>query len=85
MPYLLESPHPPGAALQRSLQRRRQALAVLMIAAVVTLLLAVVASRPGLWGIHLVADVALIGYVALLIHVRNAAAGVEMTHEALGG
>ena len=60
-------------------------LAALAIAAVTTLLLAVPVSRPGLWGVQVMADVALVVYVAVLIHLRNAAAGAEMAHRALRG
>jgi len=52
------------------------------VLAVVTILLAVVASQPW-WTVHLITDAMLIGYVAFLIHVRNAAADSEMTHRAL--
>lgn len=75
-----------GRASARSttgrLQRRRQALAAMAVLAVVTILLAVVASQPW-WTVHLITDAMLIGYVAFLIHVRNAAADSEMTHRAL--
>lgn len=67
------------------LQRRRRVLATLMIAAVATFLLAIVASGPGLWDVQVIADVAVVADVAILLHLRNAAAGVEMTHQALGG
>ena len=71
--------------LRGTLRRRRRVLAALAIAAVTTLLLAVAVSRPGLWGVQVMADVALIVYVAVLLQLRNAAAGVEMAHKALGG
>ncbi len=68
----------------RCLQRRRRVLVGLVIVALITFVLALVAS-PRIWGIHLVADVAVVAYVAVLIHFRNAAAGTEMTQQALRG
>ena len=69
----------------RCLQRRRRMLAGLVIVALATFLLAVVESQAWIWGIQLVADVLVVAYVAVLIYHRNAAASMEMTHEALRG
>jgi predicted acyltransferase len=74
----------PDAARGQSLQRRRRLLGVLLAAAVMTFLAAVVAAQPGVWGVQVLVDVLLVGYLALLIHARNVSAGVEMSHRSLG-
>ena len=66
-----------GAAMSRSeARRRRKAVFVgLLAAAGATLVLGLVpALRPLLW-VHLLVDVALLAYVALLLHVRTAGGG----------
>jgi hypothetical protein len=68
--------------LHATLRRRRRVLAALAIAAVTTLLLAVAVSRASVWGFQMIADIALIVYVAVLVHLRNAAAAVEMAYTA---
>jgi predicted acyltransferase len=70
--------------MQRSLRRRRRTLGVLLALALVAFAVAVVASQPRLWGVQLVTDVMLVGYLAVLIHLRNVSAGTEMSHRALG-
>ncbi|MGH9224161.1 MAG: hypothetical protein ACRD2W_10370 [Acidimicrobiales bacterium] len=71
-------------AMQRSLRRRRRALVVLIAAAFLTFAAALVASRPAMWGIQILADVFLFGYLGLLVHLRNVSAGVEMSNRTLG-
>ncbi|MEA2973270.1 MAG: hypothetical protein QOG82_1728 [Actinomycetota bacterium] len=68
-----------AAARSRTLRRRRDVLTGLAATVVVTLLLAVVTSLASMFVLlHLLADVLLIAYVALLIHQRNQAAAREM-------
>ena len=81
---MIEPRQAPGP-LPYVLQRRRRVLAALVIAVIATFLLALVASRPGLWRVQVIADVALVVYIAFLIHLRNAAAGTEMAHQTLSG
>ncbi len=73
------------ARVRRSLQRRRMLLGVLLVAAFVSLVLALVAPGGPVWGVHLAADALLVGYLAVLIHVRNTAADREMNRTGLGG
>ncbi len=54
-------------------KRRRDALAILALAAVGSLLLAVVLSSLALWVVQILTDFLLVGYVALLIHLRRRA------------
>lgn len=65
---------------QRSLQRRRRMLAALLITAVVALIGALVTSGAMFWVVHVLALAALVAYVGVLLHVRNASADDEMTH-----
>ncbi len=61
---------PMSAAAQK---RRRDALAVLGVAVLGTLLLAVVSASMVLWALQVVTDLAFVGYVALLVHLRRRA------------
>ena len=54
-------------------KRRRDALAILALAAVGSLVLALVLSSLALWVAHIVADLVLVGYLALLVHLRRRA------------
>ena len=65
---------PAGLPMSAEAQRRRRdALAILAVAALGTLLLAVVAANPVVWLVHIVADLLLIGYVGLLVSLRRRA------------
>jgi hypothetical protein len=75
---------PCRSPLQRSLQRRRRVLLALVVAVIATFALALMVARPSAWAVQLIADVLLAGYVGVLLHVRNVAANVEMTHRVLG-
>ena len=65
-------------ASARTRRRRRDILAALVIAATATLVLGAVPFLRMLWAAHLVFDVLLVAYVALLIRQRNVAAEREM-------
>ena len=70
---------PASAARSRTLRRRRDVLTGLVATVGISLLLAVVTSLSAMFVLlHLLADVLLIAYVALLIHQRNQAAAREM-------
>lgn len=56
-------------------KRRRDALAVLSLAAVGSLLIAIVASSLVVWLIQIGMDLLLVGYLALLVHLRRRADG----------
>ena len=72
-------PRPAAAARSRTLRRRRDVLTGLAVAVVLTLLLAVATGLGSMFVlIHVLADVLLIAYLALLIHQRNAAAARDM-------
>lgn len=71
----------PPVALQSPevLQRRRIVLASLLVAAATTLLLAVAADRSAAWVLQLFVDALLVGYLVVLMRLRNTAAIHEMT------
>ncbi len=72
-PYAPMPSHPaPRRSMTRTdvLRRRRDVLATLAVAAVLTLLLALVAGGA-VWLLHLGVDAALLGYVALLLQVQQ--------------
>jgi hypothetical protein len=72
-------PRTTSAARSRTLRRRRDVLTGLAAAVVITLLLAVATGLSSTFVmLHLLADVLLVAYVALLIHQRNAAAERDM-------
>ena len=54
-------------------KRRRDALAMLALAAVGSLVLAVVLSSLALWVAQIVTDLLLVGYLTLLVHLRRRA------------
>jgi hypothetical protein len=54
-------------------RRRRDILMALLVAAGVTLVLGAVPSLRGLWLVHMVVDLLLVGYVSLLVRQRNLA------------
>ena len=69
----------------RTLKRRRDVLFSLLGAMGVTLLLGAVPSLRVLWGLHVVLDALFIGYVTLLVRMRNIAAEREMKLRFLPG
>jgi len=64
----------PSAARSRTIRRRRDVLTALLVAVVATFLLALLVGSSLVWGAHLLGDVLLVAYVALLVHQRNVAA-----------
>jgi len=80
LPLAASRPLTPQASRRaRTLRRRRDVLAVLLAGMTGTLFLGAVFSslRSLLW-LHLLLDVALVAYVAMLVRARNAAAEREM-------
>jgi hypothetical protein len=73
----------PQDPVRPALHRRRVLLAWLLAAAIASLVLAVVAQRPQVWTLQAAADTLLAGYLGMLIHWRNAAAGHEMARHGL--
>jgi hypothetical protein len=71
-------PTPASAARSRTIRRRRDVLTALLVASVATLLLGVLFSMGIMLIAHVVADVLLVAYVALLVHQRNVAAERDM-------
>jgi hypothetical protein len=57
--------------MSQSQRRRRDILLGLGGAAVVTFLLAVIMGVGALWVLHLIADALLVGYVILLVQIKN--------------
>ncbi|MDP8938241.1 MAG: hypothetical protein M3O23_11035, partial [Actinomycetota bacterium] len=74
-----------SSARSRTLRRRRDVLTALVVAAVATLVLGALPFLRMLWTAHLVFDVLLVAYVAMLIRQRNAAAEREMKVRFLPG
>ncbi len=72
------SPSPEASRRARTLRRRRDVLLALLAAMGLTFVLALVPGFGMLWGAHLVLDVAFLGYVGLLVRMRNLAAEREM-------
>ena len=60
------------------MRRRRDVLSALAVAVVATLVLGVFLGSGLVWAVHLLADVLLVAYVALLVHQRNVTAEREM-------
>lgn len=78
-PVAAGRPRPNSAARSRTLRRRRDVLTGLAATVAISLLLAVVTGLSSMFVLlHLLADVLLVAYVALLIHQRNQAAAREM-------
>ncbi len=65
---------PSSAARSRTIRRRRDVLSALVVAVLATLVLGMLPAFRVMLVAHLVADVLLVAYVALLIHQRNVAA-----------
>jgi hypothetical protein len=64
---------------RQSVKRRRDVLFLLAIAVVATLAMAAATRSHTLIGVQVVCDLALAGYVALLVRLRNLASEREMT------
>ena len=73
------------SARSRTLRRRRDVLAALVVAAVSTLALGALPPLRMFWTAHLVFDVLLVAYVTVLVRQRNAAAEREMKVRFLPG
>jgi hypothetical protein len=67
-----------AARRARTLKRRRDVLFGLLGAMGGSLLLGFLPSLRVLWGLHVVLDLLFVGYVALLVRMRNVAAEREM-------
>ncbi|MGH3849808.1 MAG: hypothetical protein ACRDRT_08905, partial [Pseudonocardiaceae bacterium] len=67
-----------GPARSRTLKRRRDVLTALVATALATLVLGALPFLRGFWAVHVLVDVALIGYVALLLRLRNLSAVTDM-------
>jgi hypothetical protein len=67
-----------SAARSRTIRRRRDVLSALLVASVATLALGLLLSMSVMLVAHVVADVLLVAYVALLVHQRNVAAERDM-------
>ena len=72
------TPAPVSAARSRTIRRRRDVLTALLVAAVATLALGLLFSMGIMMITHVVADILLVAYVALLVHQRNVAAERDM-------
>ncbi len=71
-------PSASSAARSRTIRRRRDVLSALLVASVATLALGLLFSMGIMLVAHVVADVLLVAYVALLVHQRNVAAERDM-------
>jgi hypothetical protein len=67
-----------SASRSRTIRRRRDVLTALVVAVLATLVLGIIPTFRILLLAHVVADVLLVAYVALLVHQRNAAAERDM-------
>lgn len=69
---------PEGARRARTLKRRRDVFRLLLGAMGLTLVIGLLPPFRAVLGVHVLVDVAFLGYVAMLIQARNAAAEREM-------
>jgi hypothetical protein len=67
-----------GARRARTLKRRRDVLFGLLAAMGGSLVLGMLPSLRVLWGLHMVLDAMFVGYVAMLVRIRNEAAERDM-------
>ncbi len=81
----VRSPSPVSAARSRTIRRRRDVLTALLVASVATLALGLLFSMGIMLVAHVVADILLVAYVALLVHQRNVAAERDMKVRFLPG
>ncbi|HEX2063203.1 MAG TPA: hypothetical protein VHE80_02145 [Acidimicrobiales bacterium] len=76
---------PESSRRARTLRRRRDVLFALMAGMGLTFLLALLPGFEVLWGAHLLIDAAFVGYIAMLVRMRNLAAEREMKLRFLPG
>ncbi len=76
---------PESSRRARTLRRRRDVLFALMAGMGITFVLALLPGFGVLWGAHLLIDAAFVGYVAMLVRIRNLAAEREMKLRFLPG
>ena len=74
----MRAPSPVSAARSRTIRRRRDVLTALLVAVVATLALGLLFSIGIMLVAHVVSDLLLVAYVALLVHQRNVAAERDM-------
>lgn len=74
----MRPPTPVSAARSRTIRRRRDVLTALLVACLATLALGLLFSMGIMMVAHVVSDVLLVAYVALLVHQRNVAAERDM-------
>ncbi|MDP8975884.1 MAG: hypothetical protein M3N28_05890 [Actinomycetota bacterium] len=67
-----------AATRARTIRRRRDVMFILLMGMGTTFVLAMVVSSTPLWILHFVMDGLFLGFVAMLVHVRNIAAEKEM-------
>jgi hypothetical protein len=77
-PAAVRPASPTTASRSRTIRRRRDVLTALVVAVLATLVLGLIPAFRLLLMVHVVADVLLVAYVALLVHQRNAAAERDM-------
>ena len=75
---VMRTASPASAARSRTIRRRRDILTALLVAACSTLALGLLFSIGIMLVAHVVADILLVAYVALLVHQRNVAAERDM-------
>ena len=68
----------PSVSRSRTIRRRRDVLTALLVAVVATLALVVFLGSSLVWGAQILADVLLVGYIALLVHQHNVVAERDM-------
>ncbi len=72
-------PIPPAVRRRHQAQKRRRDVFFALLAGVVgTFLVALIPGLSVMWGVQVVADVVFVGYVALLVRMRNLAAEREL-------
>ena len=72
-------PPSPAAIRRRQAQKRRRDVFFTLLAAVVgTFLVALIPGLSVMWGVQVTADILFLGYVALLVRMRNLAAEREL-------
>ena len=67
-----------SARRARTVRRRRDVLFALLMGMGTTFVMAMVLSGPALWALHLLIDGLFVGYLGLLVRMRNLAAEREM-------
>ena len=67
-----------GDRRARTMRRRREVFSRLLVGMAVTLVLSMLLGAAALWLLHIVIDALFVGYVALLVRMRNIATEKEM-------